>query len=362
MIEKGLAYYLEYPEHVSELTRQELLDLIEAYPYAQSLRWLLARHSLDTGQTAYQKEDILNAAIYSEDLIFLRHQLLRKQSDLDELKANDWSAPDKKVTATKANLETIVTPPQDIISEEEVDKKEEKKTPQEIVEPQASDVAEKPNEKTERKSDQSIGSKEVPVEKPKNESEKEVEPSKPEVVKPKKTRTRRSKVTAKVEPPKSEAAVSKEKEEEEIKKVEKKESEFDFDETLSQMSVSTLSKAKIIDDVLSEYDANLSEFSKWLLNQELEAPEEPKETPKLKKEEKKKKAKKKKKKSKKSKLQKLIDHSLVEREELVTETYADLVATQGHTAKAIELYERLMLKFPEKSSYFARKIDEIKKS
>jgi hypothetical protein len=51
----------------------------------------------------------------------------------------------------------------------------------------------------------------------------------------------------------------------------------------------------------------------------------------------------------------------VEREEAITETYADLIASQGHLEKAKELYERLQLKFPEKSSYFAGKIEELKK-
>jgi hypothetical protein len=51
----------------------------------------------------------------------------------------------------------------------------------------------------------------------------------------------------------------------------------------------------------------------------------------------------------------------VEREGVISETYANLLATQGYTQKAIELYQRLMLKFPEKSGYFAAKIDELQK-
>lgn len=38
---------------------------------------------------------------------------------------------------------------------------------------------------------------------------------------------------------------------------------------------------------------------------------------------------------------------------LVTETLARIYAKQGSTAKAIEAYNKLALKYPEKSAYFA---------
>jgi hypothetical protein len=33
---------------------------------------------------------------------------------------------------------------------------------------------------------------------------------------------------------------------------------------------------------------------------------------------------------------------------------------QGKTDKAIEIYEKLIIKFPEKKSYFAEKIESLK--
>jgi hypothetical protein len=46
---------------------------------------------------------------------------------------------------------------------------------------------------------------------------------------------------------------------------------------------------------------------------------------------------------------------------IVTETLANIFRTQGHLEKAIISYEKLQLKFPEKSAYFASLIEQIKK-
>jgi len=46
---------------------------------------------------------------------------------------------------------------------------------------------------------------------------------------------------------------------------------------------------------------------------------------------------------------------------IVTETLANIYYKQGNYTKAIEAYEQLQLKFPEKMSYFANLIEKIKK-
>jgi len=55
-----------------------------------------------------------------------------------------------------------------------------------------------------------------------------------------------------------------------------------------------------------------------------------------------------------------ISESLKEDREIFTETLADIYVAQGHKDKAIEIYEHLNLKFPEKNIYFAAQIKRLK--
>ncbi len=82
------------------------------------------------------------------------------------------------------------------------------------------------------------------------------------------------------------------------------------------------------------------------------------------------KAKNKKKKNKKDKKHKSIknvkvkkksksDLSLEANEEIISELWADLLAKQGHIKKASKMYLKLSLKYPEKSGYFASKLDNL---
>ena len=53
--------------------------------------------------------------------------------------------------------------------------------------------------------------------------------------------------------------------------------------------------------------------------------------------------------------------ALIEDNEIVTETLADIYEQQGLYNKAKEAYEKLILKFPEKKAYFASRITELEK-
>ncbi|MCB0521490.1 MAG: hypothetical protein H6577_25600 [Lewinellaceae bacterium] len=57
----------------------------------------------------------------------------------------------------------------------------------------------------------------------------------------------------------------------------------------------------------------------------------------------------------------IAQKSLSEDQNIATETLATVLAMQGHNEKAIAMYERLSLQYPEKSSFFAAKIKELKK-
>jgi tetratricopeptide (TPR) repeat protein len=54
-------------------------------------------------------------------------------------------------------------------------------------------------------------------------------------------------------------------------------------------------------------------------------------------------------------------NSITKEEDLVSESLAEILVKQGKLDKAIDMFRKLSLRNPQKSAYFARKIDEIQK-
>jgi cytochrome c-type biogenesis protein CcmH/NrfG len=53
---------------------------------------------------------------------------------------------------------------------------------------------------------------------------------------------------------------------------------------------------------------------------------------------------------------------LIDKTDLVSETLAKVYAAQGNVSKAISTYEKLSLLHPEKSTYFAGRIEKLKQN
>ncbi len=61
----------------------------------------------------------------------------------------------------------------------------------------------------------------------------------------------------------------------------------------------------------------------------------------------------------KDQVKSIAEQSLLWDDEIITETLAEILASQGHNSRAIEMYRKLMVKFPEKNTTFAAKIKNL---
>ena len=56
----------------------------------------------------------------------------------------------------------------------------------------------------------------------------------------------------------------------------------------------------------------------------------------------------------------MAEKSVAENDDIVTETFANILLSQGKYEKALSAFTKLSLKYPEKSIYFAARIEEVK--
>jgi len=61
-----------------------------------------------------------------------------------------------------------------------------------------------------------------------------------------------------------------------------------------------------------------------------------------------------------SKIEQTVQESIRKSDKIASEPLAKILAAQGHIGDAIEMYLQLSLNIPEKSSYFAARIEELK--
>lgn len=94
--------------------------------------------------------------------------------------------------------------------------------------------------------------------------------------------------------------------------------------------------------------SGLSEYALWLMSFKHDDIE--------------KKLKKENKKAQKRLLEASVQKSVTKSEEIISESLAQILEKQGHLDDAKKMYEQLMHKYPEKSRYFAAKIDNLLKS
>lgn len=377
MEEKDLAYYLTHPEEATSIPESTLRDWIEKYPYSPGVRWLKARKDLFS-QSKDMEKSISMAARYSQDLRFLKFNLLR---DPKAEKSMAEQAQNAKEEVVEPELKNQAPEPKPKPAVEEKPSTKTKSASAETPATQPSKRLKKIVKKVQKKTTSSTSSKsaagstgvvasqqsqtpkqEKPVEKPaiakvKSESV-ETPPSKEKkpvrkAVQSKKPTTKKavavdSRASKKTSVPKAKPAKVEKKETKSVEKAEKPSA------AEKEAKQSAAEREKMVDAVLRKEAMKKMSFSQWLISLEENGNTASKPSAKKAKKKKKKKSKK-----KKSRLEKLVDESLAERSEAMTETYADLIAAQGYTQKAAEIYRRLQLKFPEKSGYFAAKIGKL---
>jgi len=121
MTAENFTYYLKNPEHLYQISYQELKSLVVQYPYCQNLRYLLVTKSQIDSLEEYQK-DLQIAATYSVDrpyLYYLIHQDRESLSTTDNFILNDDYLELKDISENQN--ESLNLTPEPIVLEQKAD-------------------------------------------------------------------------------------------------------------------------------------------------------------------------------------------------------------------------------------------------
>jgi len=323
MARQKLIDYIKHPALLKDISSDELLEWIEEFPYSQNLRSLYAKKIMDKTK-AETHEAYHDAALYSTDRNKLYDQLM--QVDNDKKKKKKPKQKKTRKTASSGKEESKNKP----LTEDPAEMNEENDgiiikdgiidKPKDEVKP---DLQDRSSAIDIEKVVQADGIKnDDPILVPEsNSEEKEMNMENKEIEQDRSKGLEKS--TQNPDPEESE----------------------NFKESLGS-SYYSAQEEKLLSSLESgeieykEKDYELSEFSKWVVT-----------LPKI--------------------GDSLGSYDFSERkgvspmlaeQDVISTSLAELLISQGHIEEAIFMYEKLRLKYPEKSHYFAAQIEKLKTS
>jgi hypothetical protein len=290
---------LAHPESVSELASIELKKFTEDFPYCQTGQLLFVKH-LHLQQSVHYPEQLKTAAAYAVDRKLLYHLLHSPVKETDAETSN--TSPSIFVQSDAKEQ-----PDSKIIQENKVT--EEAKAQTELIEKRLKEI--------------SRSKIEIPLEKPDEQ----------EVI----SRTESESISVKIDENIPDKKVVSIEIEEHKKETDYESGKHSFTEWLKTVKKESLAKRKV-----EKAQSKPASSTDEIINSFIEA--EPRIVP--------------------SKAEfynpvKAAKQSLEEHDDLVSETLANLFAQQGNPHRAIEIFKKLMLLHPEKSTLFAARIKNL---
>jgi hypothetical protein len=324
---------------LANVPMEDLGQMLHRHPYSANLRWEIIKRKLVKGEIS--DEELARESLYMNDqkAFFSEVEKIKFALSANDLRENlPPTATDQRRDSTSGQPVESVDPVEvnlsgvnegePVIRTEREDLPEVEKEPD--MESEASSGEVKHHNVDVEKSAGSLADPDSPFEDKQTVQERrEAEDQKPEGELPKKEE-RNTLEDHVVKPPESSFETESDTEEELsdfVKWLKRRQMKHTDDETVSRKDIGS--------DGAEQTDAPKAEVDKTVKK------DKPKDG-------------KKKKKKKKKDVRKAGEIEL--QPDIASETLADLLASQGHLEEANEMYKRLSLLYPEKSSYFASKI------